>query len=765
MSALQKYSVVCLSVFIAQSVHAIPAKSADWHGFYLGATAGSVWSRFEATTSTQPGPALDAIQANAVNHAGNQTLTSNGFITGITGGYNWQLNHYLLGLEGDIQSLSVNGTINSGAILYPNKLTHQFVLTTYGSENWLFTARPRLGYITEFGVLYATAGWATAFQQTDFLFTNNKGDFESQRVRKFTPGYALGAGVETGLSSNVSMKLDYLYTNFGTTQAEGMNHDIAAGQHFKNKVRLTDNIVRVGVNYHFNNLSAFPALLNLDQWKIEIGARPFYSTGNIGAPQPLYNNPGETLASRLTFKNVDAATLESYIRLDHASGFFAKGYLGAGTILNGQLNDEDFPAGGAYSNTLSSGVGNLSYATVDAGYSLFNTPTAKSGVFIGYNYYAQNMNVYNCRQLTFAGVCADTNEFSNFLGLSEDDKYTSLRVGYVTHFDVSDRVGITAEAAYLPIVNFTGQDLHNARQLIGPEQSNNGDGSMLESVLTYQFSDNWNVGIGARYWMWNMHTGNLFFDFMGESADFMEPARFNTRRYGAFIQFSYLEKPLNHFLFTPSPFVWRGLYVGGNLGGAWGYSDWTDPFGPTLSPLGVMNKAQFGDHIYSTGPLGGMDVHYYWQVDKYVFGIGGTAGAADMRGENTLFSGLGGVNGQGVTNRYITLVAKLGLTYDRSLFYVNVGPALLRTQYHINANTGDLTLGAQSVTQSQWGATIGAGIDYALTEHWTTNVEYDFIRLAHSSINFGAITTIQDQSYAVSQTMNVAKVGLNYKFG
>ena len=83
---------------------------------------------------------------------------------------------------------------------------------------------------------------------------------------------------------------------------------------------------------------------------------------------------------------MDATTLETYGRLDHRIGLFVKGLIGAGTINSGQLNDEDFPAGCAYSNTLSQASGNLSYATADIGYNFIKTPQAKTGVFAGYNY-------------------------------------------------------------------------------------------------------------------------------------------------------------------------------------------------------------------------------------------------------------------------------------------------------------------------------------------------------------------------------------------
>ena len=40
-----------------------------------------------------------------------------------------------------------------------------------------------------------------------------------------------------------------------------------------------------------------PSLIGSD-WEVEVGARLWFSTGTIGAPQPLLNTP-EILASRL----------------------------------------------------------------------------------------------------------------------------------------------------------------------------------------------------------------------------------------------------------------------------------------------------------------------------------------------------------------------------------------------------------------------------------------------------------------------------------
>src|SRR5690606_15320401 len=120
-------------------------------------------------------------------------IDTTGFLTGIEGGYNWQFNQWLLGLESDLQASSTNGETNSGAVPYPNQPGSQFVITSYGNNNWLFTARPRIGFINNNWLFYATGGLGVAYWQSDFIFTDNSGKFESQQVSTVQPGYVIGA--------------------------------------------------------------------------------------------------------------------------------------------------------------------------------------------------------------------------------------------------------------------------------------------------------------------------------------------------------------------------------------------------------------------------------------------------------------------------------------------------------------------------------------------------------------------------------------------
>jgi opacity protein-like surface antigen len=478
------------------------------------------------------------------------------------------------------------------------------------------------------------------------------------------------------------------------------------------------------------------------------------------------------LTSRVVYSDLDAYSGETFARVDHSSGFFVKGFLGAGGITSGKQNDEDFipQAYLAYSNTLSSASGSLGYANIDAGYTFLKAPGTKLGAFVGYNYYTQHVNTYSCNQIAGGYSCFGNN---NFLGISQDDHFNSMRVGLSSQFMLTDRLKFTADAAYLPWVNFNGQDDHNHRELLFPTASSSGDGVMLESILGYDITNNWNIGIGGRYWAWNMRTGTQTFDYLGSpNPPVSEPARFTTERYGLFIQTSYhwgdttsaASADAAMPVVAAAPMNWSGFYIGGHLGGGWSDDRWSDPFGSTPSGFGGINVAGFGDTTHATGPLGGGQIGANWQIGHWVLGVQADASAADLRGENTCFSGLGGVDCQHIVNSLGTLTGRLGFAWDRSLIYAKGGGAWTDTTYNLNANTQVLTDGTGSTNIVAGGWTVGAGLEYALTDHWTTTFEYDHIGIGSMTVPFPTVAVINTQNISIKQSIDLFRLGVNYKF-
>jgi hypothetical protein len=168
------------------------------------------------------------------------------------------------------------------------------------------------------------------------------------------------------------------------------------------------------------------------------------------------------LISRLTY-DTNAATGELFARVDSAANVFVKGFVGGGKLLSGNLHDEDWRIFGntvPYSNTQSNVTGDLAYGTFDVGYSVFRGPSANVGGFVGFNYYQENKSAYGCIQIANPHSDCVPALPNSTLGITEDDKWYSLRVGLNGVVTLADRVKLTADAAYLPNVAFRGTDNH-----------------------------------------------------------------------------------------------------------------------------------------------------------------------------------------------------------------------------------------------------------------------------------------------------------------
>ena len=206
------------------------------------------------------------------------------------------------------------------------------------------------------------------------------------------------------------------------------------------------------------------------------------------------------------------------------------------------MHDEDwviFNATVPYSNTLSNPVkGDLGYATLDFGYALFHGPSAKVGGFVGYNYFKENKSAYGCVQIANANSDCVPSLPNSTLGITENDRWDSLRLGLNGVVTLMDRLTLTADAAYLPWVAFRGTDNHLLRtdvsDTVSPE-TGTGKGVQLEAILAYSLN-NFSIGAGGRYWaMWATSAST---DIFGTGCP-CQTLPSKTERYGAFVQASY----------------------------------------------------------------------------------------------------------------------------------------------------------------------------------------------------------------------------------
>jgi hypothetical protein len=126
------------------------------------------------------------------------------------------------------------------------------------------------------------------------------------------------------------------------------------------------------------------------------------------------------------------------------------------------------------------------------------------------------LNAFGCAQTAsnpFICVPAIPN---SVLALTNDATWTAARFGVVSQWNLGYGFSVTAEAAWLPIGILSASDFHWLRpDLIKPIPENGAafDQFQLEGLLAYQFTSNFSVGAGARYW--RIGTTSAEADFTG----------------------------------------------------------------------------------------------------------------------------------------------------------------------------------------------------------------------------------------------------------
>jgi opacity protein-like surface antigen len=766
-----------------------PPSVHDWSGFYAGMNAGIAWGHFDPMTSTVQGGGITNIGTVAlINAAGAQTAGPFGFAGGVQGGYNWQSGSWVAGIETDVSYLHLNFTSATYVPFSPIN-TRTGEIKAYDNVNWVATLRPRLGFASGSWLYYVTGGLAVTQFDDDFALTTvlSNGNYffaQSSALIGIHAGYVAGGGIEHAIGDNWGVRADYQHIGFGRFTAT-QNSTSDPTQPVTQSARLSADMVRLGLNYRFGGTDPdatagagrfsphdSASIWDKSNWEFDVGVRAFFSNGLDEESNPLFSNPPTPyVLSRLFWGNMNSLAGETYARVDHSSGWFVKGNLGAGGIFNGTLNDEDFPAFNfrtGYSNTLTSITGSLGYATLDVGYTLLKAPGAKLGAFVGYNFYSEQALGHSCTQIADGNSCFGV--FPNYLIITQDDQYNSMRIGLSSEFMLTDRLKFVADAAYVPLVNMSGVDNHNARGAYFPETDSDGYGTMMEAYFSYNVTDHWNVGAGGRYWSWTMRhgTSESVFETFGSGTPSYEANNYGTRRYGAFVQSGYHWGDVTRAgtdtpSFTPRPMNWSGVYVGGHLGGAWSTAAWSDPFGPTASLDGSENVPYFGDITKAHGPLGGGQAGINWQSGSWVYGIEGDASYTGLRGDNTCFSGIGGINCEHVVNVLATLAGRAGFAWDRSLFYLKGGGAWTNTTYNLDGNTFALSLGQASSHIDTLGWVAGIGLEYAFTDHWTVRFEYDHVGLANVTPSFPTMPPISTQRIGISQSVDTLELGVNYK--
>ena len=183
----------------------VVSTTGNWDGLFLGAFAGYGWG----TVTDEDG---------YFAAAGTETDVK-GWQVGVSAGANFTVSEAIVaGIVGDIAWTDLNGDVDADS--------------SY-SVDWTGSLRGRLGFDGGAFLPYVTAG--VAFANT----TVTDAALEDTQTHI---GWTVGAGVEFAVADNVSLDLQYRYTDFGSK-----TYDLGGPTDFS----LTSHAVTAGVNFRF----------------------------------------------------------------------------------------------------------------------------------------------------------------------------------------------------------------------------------------------------------------------------------------------------------------------------------------------------------------------------------------------------------------------------------------------------------------------------------------------------------------------------------
>ena len=198
-------------------------------------------------------------------------------------------------------------------------------------------------------------------------------------------------------------------------------------------------------------------------------------------------------------------------------------------------------------------------------------------------------------------------------------------------------------------------------------------------------------------------------------------------------------------------FTWTGCYIGGNGGGLFAHKDWTETSSGVAESSADINNW-----------VAGAQVGCNYQIGAAVFGIQGDYDWSNGKGSaaDSTFSP-GFATDQTTIKSLASVTGRVGYAFDRFLPYVKGGGAWVNDAYSVTGTDG--TSNSASETRTGW--TIGAGGEYAFTNWLTGFVEYDYYDFGTKTNTLTGTMTPASFQADIKQTVSVAKVGLNFKFG
>ena len=149
-----------------------------------------------------------------------------------------------------------------------------------------------------------------------------------------------------------------------------------------------------------------------------------------------------------------------------------------------------------------------------------------------------------------------------------------------------------------------------------------------------------------------------------------------------------------------------------------------------------------------------------------MFGIEGQGNWADFSGGNisqyyNRDIGWSDTDNHSKVNSFGLITGQVGYAWNNVLLYVKGGAAVVSSKLDWRISDNNVA----SASATQWGSTIGTGLEIGFAPNWSIGVEYNHIFMGDRDTNPRWVGGAIAKTDRISQDIDMALVRLNYKFG
>lgn len=238
---------------------ALAEDEGDWTGAYIGVNVGYHDAKSDQSVTvggswaSESQTLRDFVTTSYPADSKAQDVNFGGQI-----GYNYQTaGGLVMGLEADVSALSGKESSVRGPMAYPAAPALTYTVASTFDPKVSYGLKAKLGFASGNTLFYATGGWSWTNTDIGVDITSSGNYHKAATISHTFDGYQIGGGVEQRLGSNLSVRLDYAYTDqgdvtFDTVYMPGsafappaLNYTETFTQDYR------AHMIRLGVNFHF----------------------------------------------------------------------------------------------------------------------------------------------------------------------------------------------------------------------------------------------------------------------------------------------------------------------------------------------------------------------------------------------------------------------------------------------------------------------------------------------------------------------------------